>query len=71
MKKAEKINFSKTEVINALGFGDEKRKKNETSDSGYLINKSHFDNDGTQNYLVFHPVYNHFKMPSNSYVVIA
>ena len=28
-----------------------------TFDSSYLIGKSHFEDDGTQNYLVFQPVY--------------
>ena len=29
--------------------------------SGYLIGKSHFEEDGTQNYLVFQPIYRYFK----------
>ena len=28
-------------------------KKSKTSDSSYFIGKSHFEEDGTQNYLVF------------------
>ena len=36
--------------------------KLKTFDSGYFIGKSHFDEDGTQNYLVFQPMYRYFKM---------
>ena len=35
--------------------------KLETFDSGYFIEKSHFEEDDTQNYLVFRPIYRHFK----------
>ena len=30
--------------------------------SGYFIGKSHFEEDGTQNYLVFQPIYRYFKV---------
>ena len=33
-----------------------------TFDSSYFICKSHFEEDATQNYLVFHPMYRYFKM---------
>ena len=36
--------------------------KLKTFDSGYFIGKSHFEEDGTQNYLVFQPMYRYFKM---------
>ena len=32
-----------------------------TFDSSYFIEKSHFEEDGTQNYLVFQPIYRYFK----------
>ena len=35
--------------------------KLKTFDSGYFIGKSHFEEDGTQNYLVFQPMYRYFK----------
>ena len=35
-------------------------KKLKTFDSSYFIGKSHFDEDGTQNYLVFQPMYRYF-----------
>ena len=33
---------------------------------GYFIGKSHFEEDGTQNYLVFQPMYRYFKMITNT-----
>ena len=36
--------------------------KLKTFDSGYFIGKSHSGEDGTQNYLVFQPMYRYFKM---------
>ena len=39
-------------------------KKLETFDSSYLSGKSHFEEDGTQNYLVFQPMYRYFKRVS-------
>ena len=40
--------------------------KLKTFDSGYFIGKSHFGKDGTQNYLVFQPMYRYFKMITNT-----
>ena len=40
--------------------------KLKTFDSGYFVGKSHFAEDGTQNYLVFQPVYRYFKMITNT-----
>ena len=36
--------------------------KLKTFDSGYFNEKSHFEEDGTENYLVFQPVYRYFKV---------
>ena len=36
-------------------------KKLKTFDSRYFIGKSHFPEDGVQNYLVFQPMYRYFK----------
>ena len=36
-------------------------KKLKTFDSSYFIGKSHFDEDNTQNHLVFQPMYRYFK----------
>ena len=35
--------------------------KAKTFDSSYFIGKSHFEEDGTQKYLVFQPMYIYFK----------
>ena len=35
-------------------------KKLKIFDSSYFIGKSHFEEDGTQNYLVFQPMYRYF-----------
>ena len=40
--------------------------KLKTFDSSYFIGKSHFDEDGTQNYLVFEPIDRYFKMITNT-----
>ena len=37
-------------------------KKLKTFDSSYFIDKSHFEEDGTQNYLAFQPIYRYFKI---------
>ena len=36
-------------------------KKLKTFDSRYFIGKSHFEDNGTQNYLVFQPMYRYFR----------
>ena len=41
--------------------------KLKTFDSGYFIGKSHFEEDGTQNYLVFQPIYRYFKTSNSDY----
>ena len=41
-------------------------KKLETFDSSYFISKSHFEEDGTQNYLVFQPINKYFKVITNT-----
>ena len=40
--------------------------KLKTFDCGYFIGKSNFEEDGTQNYLVFQPMYRYFKMITNT-----
>ena len=39
--------------------------KLKTFDSSYFIEKSHFGEDGTQNYLVFQPMYRYFRLMTN------
>ena len=40
--------------------------KLKTFDSGYFIGKSHFEEDGVQNYLVFQPLNKYFKVITNA-----
>ena len=40
--------------------------KLKTFDSGYFIGKSHFEEDGTQNYLVFQPIIRYFRIIANT-----
>ena len=40
---------------------ENKLKKLEKFDSSYFKGKSHFEEDGTQNYLVFQPIYRYFR----------
>ena len=44
-------------------------KKLKTLDSSYFIGKSHFEEDGRQNYLIFQPINRYFKMIANAYYV--
>ena len=49
-EKLLKINQSKHLLV------ENKLKKLKTFDSSYFVGKSHFEEDGTQNYLVFQPI---------------
>ena len=42
------------------------KKKIQTFDSSYFRGKSHFEEDGTQNYLVFQPISRYFKPITNT-----
>ena len=44
----------------------EKNIKRNTNDSSYFKGKSHFEEDGVQNYLVFQPMYRYFKVITNT-----
>ena len=44
--------------------------KLKTFDSSYFIGESHFEEDGTPNYLVFQPIVRYFKiLPNTNYVL--
>ena len=43
--------------------------KLKTFDSSYFIGKSHFEEDGTQNYLVFQPMNKYLKVDNSDYVL--
>ena len=44
--------------------------KLKTFDSSYFIGKSHFDEDGTQNYLAFQPLKKYFKLITNTLSIL-
>ena len=45
---------------------ENKTKKLQTFDSSYFRGKNYFEEDGTQNYLVFHPIIKYFKIIANT-----
>ena len=45
--------------------------KLKTFDSSYFTGKSHFDEDGTQNYLVFQPLNKYFKLITNTLSILS
>ena len=45
--------------------------KLKTFDSNYFIDKSHFDEDGTQNYLVFQLLKKYFKLITNTLSILS
>ena len=45
--------------------------KLKTFDSSYFIGKSHFEEDGTQNYLVFQPINKYFKLNTNTLYILS
>ena len=53
----KKITSNKTKHL----IVENELKKLETFDSIYFRGKSHFEDDGTQNYLVFQPIQRYFK----------
>ena len=53
-----KITTNKTKHL----LAENELNKLKTFDSSYFISKSHFDEDGVQNYLVFQPITRYFKV---------
>ena len=47
-------------------FVENELKKLKTFDVSYFIGKSHFEEDGTQNYLAFQPINRYFKVIANT-----
>ena len=45
--------------------------KLKTFDSTYFIGKSHLEEDGTQNYLVFQPIHKYFKLITNTLSILS
>ena len=50
---------------------ENKFKKLKTFDSSYFIGKSHFEKDGTQNYLVFQPMSKYSKLITNTLSILS
>ena len=45
--------------------------KLKTFDSSYFIDKSHFEEDGVQNYLIFQPLIRYFKLNSSTVPILS
>ena len=58
----EKITENKTKNL----LVENELNKLKTFDSSYFIGKSHFKEDGTQNYLLFQPLNKYFKLITNT-----
>ena len=58
MKKiSDKVPSNKTKHL----LVETELKKLQKFDASYFRGKNHFEEDGVQNYLVFHPMYKYFK----------
>ena len=61
-----KITANKSKHLSA----ENELNKLKTFDSSYFIGKSHFEEDGIQNYLVFQPIIRYFKLiVNNDYIL--
>ena len=66
MKVAKKSLARKVQVYNVVDIADknrEKIKKLQIFDLSYFNGRRYFDNDGSENYLIFQPIYNTFTEP--------
>ena len=52
-------------------LAEKELKKLKTFDSSYFIGKSHFDEDGTQNYLVFQRVNKYLELITNTLSILS
>ena len=67
-KNPDTANFLLTQIKKKI----EKLKKIETINFGFLLSKNYFNNVGSQNYLIFQPIFKTFTMPtSDTNVIIA
>ena len=62
----EKITQNKTKHL----LVENELNKLKTFDSSYFIGKSHFEEDGIQNYLVFPPINKYFKLKTNTISIL-
>ena len=63
----KKITSNKTKPL----LVENELNKLKTFDSSYFIGKSHFEEDGTQNYLVFQPLNKYFKLITNTLSILS
>ena len=63
----KKVTSNKTKQL----LVENELKKLKTFDSSYFIGKSHFEEDGTQNYLVFQTLKKYFKLISNTLSILS
>ena len=64
--KLSSLNRKITQNISKLLLAEIELNKLKAFDSSYFIGKSHFGEDGTQNYLVFQLMYRYFKVITNT-----
>ena len=64
--KLSSLNKKVTENKTKHLLVDNELTKLKTFDLSYFIGKSHFEEDGTQNYLVFQPINRYFKVIANA-----
>ena len=60
------LNMRVSANIRQILSAEDELKKLQTFDSSYFIGRSHFDEDGTQHYLVFQPIIKYFKVTTNT-----
>ena len=61
---------AKLSSLNRKITGNETKHLLVENDSSYIIDKSHFEKDGTQNYLVFQQITRYFKiLPNTNYIL--
>ena len=64
--KLSRINREITENKTGTALIKNELNKLKTFDSSYFIGKSHFEEDHTENYLVFQPINKYFKVITNT-----
>ena len=67
--KLSSLNRKSTWNKSKTFFVENELKKLKTFDSSCFIGKSHFEEDGTQDYLVFQPLSKYLKVIANTYYV--
>ena len=69
--KLSSLNRKITQNTKKHLLAENELKKIKTFDSDYFIGKGHFEEDGTQNYLVFQPLNKYFKVIANTDYVLS